>query len=363
MAQTSDDALSKELLFLLAENTNDVVWTMSVAGEITYVSPSVERMRGITPDEARRQPLDEILQPDSAAIVAGYFQNLYSAMAEGREPPANFRGELEYNCADGSTVWAEVQVMPRYGPNGELLEILGVSRDISELRAQRAAIREAQIEAERQQTLVDERERMARDLHDDLLQALSAANLQIATAELRAGDDGGTREALSRSREDLQAAIDGARRLVTGLRARQLEGRSLGDAILGLADDLSARTGAATALEVDDIGEIDAHAEDALFRVAQEALANVAKHASAATVQIHLEREGESIVLSIVDDGRGIDSREPVRADSYGLTGMRERVHAVGGSVSVESGSHGGTCVVARVPAESQLSALPRAVR
>jgi two-component system sensor kinase len=253
--------------------------------------------------------------------------------------------------------------MPRYGPNGELLEILGVSRDISELRAQRAAIREAQIEAERQQTLVDERERMARDLHDDLLQALSAANLQIATAELRAGDDGGTREALSRSREDLQAAIDGARRLVTGLRARQIEGCSLGDAILGLADDLSARTGAATALEVDDIGEIDAHAEDALFRVAQEALANVAKHASAATVQIHLEREGESIVLSIVDDGRGIDSREPVRADSYGLTGMRERVHAVGGSVSVESGSHGGTCVVARVPAESQLSALPRAVR
>ncbi len=353
MATDPRDARDRELLYLLAEGTNDVVWTMSVTGEITYVSPSVERMRGITPEEARQQTLDQIHPPESAAISMGYFQDLYAALAEGREPPGDFRGELEYYRADGSTVWTEVHVMPRYGPGGELVEILGVTRDISERRAHEDAMRRAQREAERERTLKEERERIARDLHDDLLQALSAVGMEIATAELRAGsgDADRTREVLGRSREDLQEAIAAARRLVTGLRAHQLEGRGLVGGLTALVEDFPERGDARAVLQATDPGDdVPPQVEEALFRVAQESLANVAKHAGARMVRVRLDRDGDELELVVSDDGRGIDPQAPARDDAYGLTGMRERMQAVGGTLAVQPESGGGTRVTARAP-------------
>lgn len=147
MAPAPDDACDREPVYLRAEGTNDVVWTMSATGEITSVSPSVERMRGMTPEEARQQSLEQIHPPESAAISTGYSRDLYAALAEGRAPPGVFRGELEYYCADGSTVWTEVHVMPRYGPGGELVAIMGVARDISERRAHEHAMRRARADA------------------------------------------------------------------------------------------------------------------------------------------------------------------------------------------------------------------------
>lgn len=141
---------SEERYRRLADNAYDVVWTMSPDGRITYVSPAVERMRGYTPEEAMRQPIHEIHPPASAAVSLGYFTRLYALLAEGKRPEP-FVGELEYHCKDGSTMWAEVQVVPRYGPAGELAEILGVSRDVSArrraehaLRASEAGLAEAQ---------------------------------------------------------------------------------------------------------------------------------------------------------------------------------------------------------------------------
>jgi signal transduction histidine kinase len=282
--------------------------------------------------------------------VVGYFQDLYAALAEERKPPDTFRGELEYSCSDGSTVWTEAQVTPRYAPDGSLVEILGVSRDISQARAQRAAINEAEIEMERQRTLAEERERMARDLHDDLLQALSAANLEIGAAEYRAGDPDGMREALNRSREDLQTAIESARRLVTGLRAQQLEGRGLADALRTLVDEFTARTGIEAPFDGGDVGELDRAVEECLFRVAQEGLTNVAKHAGARKVLVRLERSADDVTVTVVDDGRGGVGDDAMSAGGFGLIGMRERADAVGGALSVESGASGGTSVHVRVP-------------
>ena len=123
--------VSEERHRLLAEAFNDVVWTMSIDGRITYVSPAVERMRGFTPEEAMAQPLEEIQTPESAAVTARYFSDLATRLAAGQLPEP-FRGELEYYCKDGSTVWTEVEVIPRLGSDGQIAEILGVTRDISE---------------------------------------------------------------------------------------------------------------------------------------------------------------------------------------------------------------------------------------
>jgi diguanylate cyclase (GGDEF)-like protein/PAS domain S-box-containing protein len=126
-------AESEERYRLLAENAWDVIWTMAVDGSITYVSPSVERVRGITPEEAATQTLDQIHTPDSAAQVGEYFAQLYAAMAAGEVPPM-YHGEREYYRKDGSIMLGELQVIPQVDAEGRVVQILGVTRDITERR-------------------------------------------------------------------------------------------------------------------------------------------------------------------------------------------------------------------------------------
>lgn len=116
---------------LLAENAWDVIWTMAMDGTITYVSPAVERVRGITPAEAAVQTLAEIHPPESGAVVNGYYQQVFEAVAAGTEPPT-FRGEMEYFRKDGSVMTGELQVIPHIDTDGRVVELLGVTRDISE---------------------------------------------------------------------------------------------------------------------------------------------------------------------------------------------------------------------------------------
>lgn len=153
--------LSEQRHRLLAEHARDVLWTMAPDGRITYVSPAVEKVRGITPEEAMAQPFTEIHPPASLAVSVGYFQQLLDDAQAGRKPK-NFRGELEYRCKDGSTYWSEVFVYPVLNDAGQLVEIVGVSRDI------------------------DEHKRFARDLQQ-AKEVTEAANraLQEANAELQ----------------------------------------------------------------------------------------------------------------------------------------------------------------------------------
>ncbi|MEI7672898.1 MAG: PAS domain S-box protein, partial [Deltaproteobacteria bacterium] len=124
--------ISEERYRLLAENADDVIWTMSLDGRLTYVSPSVERMRGFTPGEVMNQPLDKILTPSSVAMTLSYLKELAASLQAGL-PPQMFHGEYEYYRKDGSTVWTDVQVIPYVvGANSHPVEILGVTRDIGE---------------------------------------------------------------------------------------------------------------------------------------------------------------------------------------------------------------------------------------
>ena len=115
----------------LAENARDVVWTMAADGRITYVSPAIEKVRGYTPEEAMRQTFDEIHPPHSQALTLGYLVKLQADLQAGRTPE-NFLGDLEYKCKDGSTFWTEVRVFPVLGDDGQLVELVGLTRDIAE---------------------------------------------------------------------------------------------------------------------------------------------------------------------------------------------------------------------------------------
>jgi diguanylate cyclase (GGDEF)-like protein/PAS domain S-box-containing protein len=124
---------------LLAHNAWDVVWTMGLDGSITYVSPAVERVRGFTPEEAMRQPLEEIHPPESAAKVADYFAQLFVAIENGTEVPV-YRAEHEYYRKDGSVMTGELQVIPHVDADGKVVEILGVTRDISDRKLYEAEL-------------------------------------------------------------------------------------------------------------------------------------------------------------------------------------------------------------------------------
>lgn len=117
----------------LADHAGDVIWTMDLEGRLTYVSPSVQKLRGFSPEEVMGQSLREILTPESAAIAE---ERLHLAQAEIREgrPAPEFRGELEQPCRDGSTVWTEVTVTGMTDGQGRCVGFLGVTRDISERR-------------------------------------------------------------------------------------------------------------------------------------------------------------------------------------------------------------------------------------
>ena len=158
--------VSEERHRLIAENALDVLWTMAPDGRITYVSPSVETLRGFTVDEALAQSIDEILTPASATESVAALSAIITEAASGREP-APYRGEQEYRCKDGSTLWCDVMARAVLAPDGSLVEVLGVSRDISARKRS-----EAELIA-------------ARDAAEAASAALLAANTRLSAAEAR----------------------------------------------------------------------------------------------------------------------------------------------------------------------------------
>jgi diguanylate cyclase (GGDEF)-like protein/PAS domain S-box-containing protein len=134
--------VSEERHRLLADNAIDVIWTMDLDGRLSYVSPSVERLRGFTADEVMRQSLEEKLTLDSLAIAQDYSRRL-RANVEAGLPLENFRGELEQPCKDGSTIWTDISACPLLRADGTFVEILGMTRDISERKKYEQALQQA----------------------------------------------------------------------------------------------------------------------------------------------------------------------------------------------------------------------------
>ena len=126
---------------LMANLANDVIWTLSQQGVVTYVSPSVEVVRGFTPAEVMQQSMQDTLTPASQALLRGYFTQLHEDIQAGRVPQ-NFKGELEYLCKNGLTVWTEALASPILDAQGLVIEVLGVSRDISERKCAEELVRE-----------------------------------------------------------------------------------------------------------------------------------------------------------------------------------------------------------------------------
>ena len=140
-----EDALreSEERHRLIAENVRDVIWTISLEGRFTYVSPSVINLRGYTADEVLSQSIDDSLTPESAEFAKTLLSDFYHTLMLGKIPKEQ-RFEVEQRCKDGSTVWTEVTPSVMYNKSGEFICIMGVTRDISERKKAEEALKRSE---------------------------------------------------------------------------------------------------------------------------------------------------------------------------------------------------------------------------
>lgn len=198
----------------------------------------------------------------------------------------------------------------------------------------------------------EDRRRIARDLHDGAGQALTAARLQLLCAARTSSP-----EALASAARHLDEAIDEVRRSTCALMPPALSALGLDGALRRHCADFAASTGLLVSCQIEeDLGAVPPAVETACYRIAQEALHNVARHARARRATVHLSRRRDRLVLQICDDGKGV-APDAKRA-GLGLAGMEERARMVGGDLQVTSGREG-VRVVATLPAAPSAAAPP----
>lgn len=200
----------------------------------------------------------------------------------------------------------------------------------------------------------EERKHIARELHDDLGQILAALRMDLSLLQ-RDAELGGKNQSTLQSMDKLiLTSITTLRRIATDLRPRALDEGGLFFALQTLQKDFAARHGIQCDLIADEDQLIlDDARSTAIFRIVQESLTNVARHAKASEVQIHFMRDAERLHLNISDNGRGIEAQNRHKSGSLGLLGMRERIKALGGEFSVYSKPYEGTRLTIWLPLES----------
>jgi two-component system, NarL family, sensor kinase len=233
------------------------------------------------------------------------------------------------------------------------LSLLTTAGALVSLAVERSRLEAAGVRA----IAAEERNRLAREIHDTLAQGLAALTMQLEVADSLAtgqrDSDARLETAVGRALELARSTLGEARRSVLDLREAPLEGRSLEDALASIAADarLGSPRGPTIDVKVDaaTAPEIPAAVEQGLYRIAQQAGANSVRHAGAARVAVRLTWSPDAVGLRVEDDGDGFDPTA-VPGDRFGLVGMQERARLLGGTLRVESAPGAGTAIDVRIP-------------
>jgi signal transduction histidine kinase len=290
-------------------------------------------------------------------LAKRFFDTLLAAdrhtLAEALEESARSGNPLlwEGRLNDGER-WIDMRSLPHRSDEGTVLWT-GIATDISRTKNTEAALRESRaqlaalsfhLEAAKE----EEREKIARDIHDELGSILVRLKIEAA---LLASKLPANLSSKARSIENLlDQAMGTASRVARQLRPGILKEFGLAAAIECQADDFAHSTGLSCRAQCDEGIELDADTSLALFRIVQEALTNIAKHARASLVVVRMKRENGNIVLEIRDNGRGIAERDMEKPKSFGLRGIRERVQSLDGTFHITTAEQGGTLLILKVP-------------
>lgn len=342
---------SKDLERQVGERTREVTSFLAYTPAVVYLKDSQGRyllvngrfadLLGRDQDQVRGRRDTEVFSPE---VAEQFRRNEGLVLTSGQ--PQQFEETIDQ--PDGPHTYLSVK-FPVQGDDGRVTALWSVSLDITELKKAQESLRRlsGMILASQEK----ERTSIARELHDELGQVLTALRMDAVWLQRRLG--GGDAKAAERARamcELIDRTITEVRSIATRLRPAVLDDLGLVDALEWHTSDFEKRTGVLCRLALGVADQIKGVSAIAAYRVAQEALTNVARHAEASRVEVSLFGEGGWLVLRVSDDGKGFDPERHAGPEGWGVAGMRERAGLVGGNLSILSAPNAGTTVELRLP-------------
>jgi PAS domain S-box-containing protein len=346
----------------IANDTPAYLWMADRSTGNSFINAPLREFLG-----ADREALDvswvDYVHPDDRDRAA----EVYAAAAEAGGP---YRDELRIRRFDGEYRWFMSDAQPRFSADGQFAGYAGALVDVTERRQAEQALRKVNVDLaheldERRRTedqvhalsgrLIhaqeQERSRLARELHDDVGQQLAAVSIAISNLKRAiTTDSADARVQADRIQRKLTEVADGMRRISHELHPAALTHLGLADALRAHASEFARLTGVDVDVVCDGpTGDLQPPVVLSLYRIAQEALQNVAKHSGANAATIRLSRTHTTVRLTIADAGRGMDS--DVHSRGLGLVSIAERVRLLDGRYAIQSGPGTGTTVTVEVPA------------
>jgi PAS domain S-box-containing protein len=308
--------------------------------------------------------VQELIQSEEGAGEAESFRRMVAGTLD-----RDVVHEKRYRRQDGSFVWTRVNVSVHRDAEGQPQHFIAVIEDITEMKR---AEQELRASSEQLRDLAahlltvreEERARISREVHDELGQSLTAVKMDLAWLEGRLPRSDG--QMLKRIHSTLKLAdsiIQAIRRISTELRPGVLD-LGLAAAVEWQVQEFQARSGIQCKVRLLTQDVFAPDVSTALFRILQETLTNVARHAKATRVEVVQQKQRDRVVLMIRDNGQGFDQVGPSLSKSLGLLGMRERAAILGGQVNISSAPGNGTTVTAWIPLPSpeESGAIPAAI-
>ena len=344
----SDDVVAARLAGLL-DSAMDAILSVDPLQNVVLYNRAAEKIFGWSVDEIRGRPLS-LLMPDR--FRAGHAQAVRRFGQTGVTSRRMGDGTVIMGQRkNGEEFPMEAAISQLETSEGKLYTV--ILRDITERLRAREDL--ATFAAEASGVREQEKTRIARELHDELAQSLTALKMDtIWVRDNLKGDPAGATARLSQMLAMLDSSVAATRRIAADLRPLVLDDLGLAPAIEWLVQNFSQRTGVSCDLDIDEELELQEPYATAVFRIVQESLFNVGKHARAGSVQVRVAREGGEMVLSVQDDGVGFQLSDPRKPQSLGLVGLRERAHLLQGKLSVASAPGQGTRVEARIPVREE---------
>lgn len=256
----------------------------------------------------------------------------------------------------GPRYTVEVSASPIKDKNGRVIQVVHIARDITERKRAEEELKRSHEElrnlsAHLQQIIEEERAKIAREIHDELGQALTAIKMDISYLFKKYNDHCFVSEKVESIFRVIDSTIQAIKRISTELRPGILDDLGLIAAIEWQVREFEKRCSIKCHLSIDQEDlNIDKEVSIAIFRVLQEGLTNVARHASATEVFISLYKVGDDLCFVINDNGRGIKKEDIKNPKSFGLIGIRERVHFLGGDFQIVGNPGKGTKIEIKVP-------------
>lgn len=322
---------------------------------IVYVNEGVERMTGYRPDEVLGNTPRMFQGPDTDRAALRRIRKALDRREPIKEVIVNY-------CKDGVPFWNEVEIVPiPKSPIGGKAYFAAVQRDITETKLREAKLRHSQEELRQlsraqEAILEQERRRIARDLHDELGQTLSALKLSLGIAVNRMDElTGEHKQQLEATIESVDDAVEKVREISANLRPPILDDLGFEAAAEWLLSQWAGQDGVDVRWHSEPAGDgmVRGEVATALYRILQECMTNVSRHAGASLVTVHYHETGAAALLEVRDNGSGFD---PAQAGNYGsgLVGIRERVTMLGGDLNVESASGKGVRILVKLPLENR---------